>query len=232
MDSLKQKNIDALAELGFNVLCWEFGCHKLTTRLGKNGLPFRFYVGNDFVLGQYKFVQELEGLKMIEDDIILLMLDEGLPFPEISRCTEPDEGVIYNIGVKGTDAAEVYRTLQRGEIAIQSELFRLPDSYETANEKFELISARFARRMSEILTPIDDIDTYRASLEAREAVRREQLLNQMALLIQAVRENAAVKYGTFIDRIQALSHLVGYEPQRAIENILAGKYNDASPYSK
>lgn len=224
------ENLDFLiGELGFHACPWDVTYYKFkgSVQLEKKGSPFNFYLGPDWAAGQYFFFQELEELRLIEDDILLLMIDNGLPFPDTSRDTGP-EGILYTVGFRGEYAREVYGQLGTAEKAIQAELKRIPVSGELAEAKFELISRRFAMRMEDILAPIGDIDTYRERREQRETDRKSQLVGQMACLIQAVREGAKVKFGTIVERIEALSPL-GYDPHPAIQNILSGKYNNSLP---
>jgi len=221
------ENLDFLiGELGFHGCPWEVTYYKFkgSVQLEKEGSPFDFYSGPDWVAGQYFFSQELYELRLIEDDILLLMIDRGLPFPDIGRSTDPPE-IHYVVGFKGECARKVYEHLTVAEQAIQAELERIPVSQELAESQFDVISRRFSRRMGEVLTPIGDIDTYCERREQKETDRKSELLLQMTNLMQAVREEEHVKYGTIVERIKALSHL-DYDPNPAIENILSGKYND------
>ncbi len=224
------ENLDFLiGELGFHACPWDVTYYKFkeSVQIEKKGSPFNFYAGPDWVVGQYFFFQKLEELGLIEDDILLLMINNGLPFPDVSRDTRP-EGILYVVGFKERDARNVYGHLTRAERAIQSELKRIPVSEELAESQFEVISERFARRMGEVLTPMGDIDTYCERYEQKKANQKIQLVEQMTHLMQAVREGEKVKYGTIVERIKALSPL-DYDPNPAIQNILSGKYNNAQP---
>ncbi len=225
MGATQEENLDVLVELGFPTCPWEVTYYEFkgSTQLEKEGSPFNFYVGDDWVVGQYFFSQELEELRLIEDDIILLMFDNGLPFPDIGRNT--DSEVMYVVGFKGEYAREIYEQLIQAEVVIQGELSRIPVSRDLAERNFEVIEGRFAREIEEALPPIGDIETYGERRAQIEECRKGQLVEQMSQLIKAVRDGEKVKYGTFIERIKALSPS-DYDPHDAIEHILDGRCNE------
>jgi len=220
------ENIAQLAGLGFNVSPREVTYYKFkgSSQMGKAGSPFNWYVGLDDVVGEYYFCQELDKLRMIEDDIYLVMLSTGLPFPELQRCTDID-GILYTVGFRGKEAIPVHETLKRAQQAIQVELARRPVTKEDAERNFSIIEARFARQMGEILQPIGDIETYGERRSQKRQDVKNALVEQMSLLISSVKEGAEVKYGTIIARIRELGLQAKFDPQTAIAHILSGQYN-------
>jgi len=134
----QQENIGKLVGLGFHVCPWEVTHHEFkgSTQLEKEKSPFWAYVGNNYVHGNYDFFQPDCDLRLIEDDLIILMLEQGLPIPYLDRDSghvggEPIEwGVLYTVGFRGSDSGIVYRQLIEAREAINDLHTRTPPSID------------------------------------------------------------------------------------------------------
>ena len=235
MISLKQDNIEKLVEVGFKICPWEvmtrpFGGSSMVEKWDSG---FHFYIGDDYAFGKYTFFQNWEDFRLIEDDILIMMLDLGLPLPDIDRDSghehheTGDMGVLYEVGFRGVDAGEIYGHLITARHYIQDAIAQIPPSEERSQRNFDLVAGRFVSgfntRLIRIKSEEDSISIY----TDKEKERKLAMIESFVQLIHAVRDNALIKYGSIIARIQSLSPL-DYDPHPAIENILSGKYNKAS----
>lgn len=216
----KSKNIDALVALGF-----EASSRRVTYKdfAGSTQLwddPLNFYVGDDYVVGECIFKQPHGDIRIIDDDILVMLLEKGLPIPKIEPDGEMD-GQWYILELKGTDAPQVYGQIKliRGEILGLRE--RTPYSKELITRNGEIVGQRLAAKMQKVLRPPC---MNRLLYDERKEGDKAELLNAFQELMVAVRSDQKEKYGPLVDAVKTAAVGLRYDPGNAITNILHGKF--------
>ncbi len=227
----REEKIKALEDLGF-----EAGQRRVThrtvagsTQLWKNG-GFNFYVGNNYVVGEYTFTQPSQDIRIISDDILLLILEKGFPIPEIESDAQTGEER-YIVKMSGTDSVKIYNNLHRIKDAVEGLRESIPYSKDLAERNSHIVDQRFMASMGKALRPLPPLSDETDSLGALEdfyAHRAEgdraELLSNLSQLVVAVRENRRSDYGTIIGGIHTSAIPLSYDAQQAITNILAGRF--------
>ncbi|MBU0979540.1 MAG: hypothetical protein KJ709_01930 [Nanoarchaeota archaeon] len=223
----RQGNIDALVSRGFEVCPWEVLHYEVagSTQIAKDS--FNFYVGDDYVVGEYHFYQGWRDLRLIEDDFIVLMLENGFGFRRIDADSEL-EYIQYIMKFKGTDAKAIFDDLVRLEGVVKHAYDSIQPNEEHAKYNTDLVGNRFVGAIMGVLQPVPEMGMAEETYAARDAAAKQEMVAQMGNLMAAVKEGEKVKYGTIIDRIKFLGIKLHYDPGKAIGNIISGASNDST----
>ncbi|MFA6460830.1 MAG: hypothetical protein WCV90_01070 [Candidatus Woesearchaeota archaeon] len=227
----REERIKALEDLGF-----EAGQHRVTyhavagsTQLWKNG-GFNFYVGNNYVVGEYMFTQPSRDIRIISDDILLLILDRGFSMPLIESDSEIGEER-YILKINGNDPIKIYDNLHRIKDAVEGLRESIPYSEELAERNSQIVDQRFMAMRNKVLRTLppfsdepDSLGALEDFYEHRAEGDRAELLSNLSQLVVAVREDRKTDYGGIIAGITASAIPLSYDPQQAITNILAGRF--------
>jgi hypothetical protein len=221
----RQQNIETLVELGIEL------SHRIETYyeyLGSNvlwGDSLQFYVHDDYVVGEHIFKQRWDDLRIINDDLIIAYLDQGLPLPNIEPNAEIGERW-YIITLKGNDAKEIYEKIS--EYRDIAHALRIEKGYsgDVIKKNQEISTKRFMAPFgTKVLRPVPGLEEDSDEIyEEREKDDRADYKNAMERLMRAYNAKKTRLFGELIEGIKTAAIPLNVDPQKSIYNIMSGRF--------